>query len=69
MPVRRRVAKQRPRYPDAIERLIRGEPIEPTEENRQTMITLAYFGWAEYPELGDAMERRAFDQLRAWDGD
>ena len=64
MPVRRRNSKLRIVYPDAIERLISGDAIEQTEDNRMLMIQAAYFG--EWPDLPQHVRQAAFDQLGAW---
>jgi hypothetical protein len=64
MPLRRRLSKKRPAYPEAIERLLRGEPLEETEENRYHVLTAAFFH--EYPELGLEIERAALQLLDEW---
>jgi hypothetical protein len=64
MPRKRRFDKRRPTYPDAIERLLHGEPIEDTPENRQALIEATYFG--DYPELPPDVVQRASKQLTAW---
>jgi hypothetical protein len=66
MPVKLRRQKRRRRYPDAIERLLAGEPIPDTEEARQEIILLAFCGWSQYPELGKDWEDRALDALDRW---
>jgi len=65
MPTKRnRRVRHRTAYPDAIERLIRGERIEPNEANRQALIALAFF--RDFPELAE-LEQAALDQLNAWE--
>jgi hypothetical protein len=64
MPVKRRTPKHKPVYPDAVERLIAGEAIEQTEDNRQMMIRVTYFG--DWPDLPPEVRQAAFDQLTAW---
>src|SRR4051812_41546199 len=64
MPIKRRLNKRRRTYPDAIERLLHGEPIEDTPENRTALIEATYFG--DYPELPPTVVQRASNQLTAW---
>lgn len=66
MPIRRRTDKRRPEYPRAIEDLLAGRPIERTEQARQELITLAYFGWCDFPELGTTVAERARAALGEW---
>jgi hypothetical protein len=64
MPIKRRVNKRRPKYPDAIERLLAGEPVEESAENREVLIGTTYFH--DFPELPPDVVQRAFNQLTAW---
>jgi hypothetical protein len=64
MPAKRRTPKHRIIYPDPIERLISGEPIEETEDNRQRLIEVGFFG--DWPELPREIRQRALDVLDAW---
>jgi len=64
MPVRRRVPKHRAVYPEAIERLISGQPIEETDENRNLLIAARYFG--EWPDLAPEIRERAGETLAGW---
>ena len=63
MPVKRRTAKRKIAYPDALERLIAGKPIEDSDDNRNALIRLAYFG--EFPEL-EHLKRQASNALGHW---
>jgi hypothetical protein len=62
MPTKRRQPKQRPRYPSAIEELIAGRPIIPSEEARDALVGLVYFG--EHRELSDELRHYAFTVLQ-----
>ena len=67
MPIRRRLAKRRYQYPEAIEALLRDEPLEQSEANRQALIECGYFH--DYPELGPETAECALRRLRAWRGE
>jgi hypothetical protein len=63
MPVKRRTPKRKTTYPDAVERLIAGKRIEDTDENRDALISVAFFG--DFPEL-KYLENRAVEVLGTW---
>jgi hypothetical protein len=69
MPPKRRTAKRKAAYSELLQKLIDGEHIEPSAEGREELIGIAYFGWAEYPELPREIFNRAFRLVCAWDGD
>ena len=64
MPTKRTRIFRRRQYPAAIEALLRGEPLEETEENRSQVLAAAFFH--EYKELGEELERLAGRQLAVW---
>jgi hypothetical protein len=64
MPVRRRMGKKRQPYPDAIRALIAGAPIEDTPENREHILSAAFFH--QFRELGPDIERAALQVLTEW---
>ena len=62
MPTKRRKRKQRTQYPPSVEALIAGGAIAPSEEARDALVGLVYFG--EHRELSDELRLRAFAVLR-----
>ncbi len=60
MPVKRRIDKRRHNLPDALQRLLAGEPIENTAPNR---VALTEAIWFRKYDLTEADRQRALDAL------
>lgn len=72
MPTTRTRRKRRTVHKPVAQRLFDGLPIEKTEENRQELINLKYFGWSAYLpdiDLGKRLERLATGELTRWSDD
>jgi hypothetical protein len=63
MPVKRRQTKARPAYPDAVERLVAGLPIEMSDDARDALVGVVYFA---DPELDMSLRDEAMRILRSW---
>ena len=64
MPAKRRTPKNRIAYPETIEQLIAGEAIAESEDARQQLLEVGYFG--DWPELPAEIRQRALDVLAGW---
>jgi hypothetical protein len=67
MPVKRRTPKGRVQYPEPIQRLVDGDPLEFSEENRNAVLGVCYFN--DYPGLSQEVRQRAGDLLTEWPND
>jgi hypothetical protein len=69
MPTTRTRRKRQTQHKPVAQRLLDGVPIEQTEENRQELISLRFFGWRDYfpdVELGRRLQGLAYGELQRW---
>jgi hypothetical protein len=64
MPIKRRIVKARARYPDAIERLISGAPLEWSPEAWDELLGAFFFGDYNVPPEAKARARELLDDWR-----
>jgi hypothetical protein len=66
MPTNRTRRRRPPLTPPLVQQLLDGQPIERTDESRQQLIDLVYFGWTDYPKQPE-LPKLAQKELDRWE--
>jgi hypothetical protein len=70
MPTTRTKRRRKQEVPPAVVNLLlEGQPIEKTEENRQQLLELIYFGWIDHPDSPKLPDLAWRELQRRWKDD